>query len=64
MYNNKPKVTVTTKGGVSFMSLLQIVFIVLKLCKVIEWSWLWVLAPTWIPLALVLIVAIIIALIK
>ena len=64
MYNNKPKVTVKTKGGISFMSLLQIAFIVLKLCKVIEWSWLWVLAPTWIPLALVLIVAIIIGFIK
>ena len=64
MYDNKPKVTVKTKGGVSFISLLQIAFIVLKLCKVIKWSWLWVLAPTWIPLALVLIAAIIIALIK
>lgn len=64
MHNNGHKVTVKTKGGVSFISLLQIAFIVLKLCKVIKWSWLWVLAPTWIPLALVLIAAIIIALIK
>lgn len=30
------------------MGALQIVFIVLKLCKVIDWSWWWVLAPTWI----------------
>ena len=64
MYDNRSKVTVKTKGGISFMSLLQITFIVLKLCKVIDWSWWWVLAPTWIPIALVLIIAIIIALIK
>ena len=64
MYDNRSKVTVKKKGGISFMSLLQITFIVLKLCKVIDWSWWWVLAPTWIPIALVLIIAIIIALIK
>lgn len=26
----------------------QIVFIVLKLCNLIDWSWGWVLAPIWI----------------
>lgn len=35
--------------GASFVELLQLVFIVLKLTKVIEWSWWWVLAPTWMP---------------
>lgn len=49
-------------GGISFMSLLTIVFIVLKLCSVIKWSWWWVLAPMWIPTLLV-IVALIIAVI-
>lgn len=34
--------------GLSFASVLQIVFIVLKLCKIIDWSWIWVLAPFWI----------------
>lgn len=29
-----------------------IVFLILKLVGVITWSWLWVLAPLWIPLAL------------
>lgn len=41
-------------GGISFCGLLTIVFIVLKLCKVITWSWLWVLAPIWIPVAIAL----------
>ena len=44
-----------TTGGIGFFGLLTIVFIVLKLCKVISWSWVWVLAPTWIPLAVGLI---------
>ena len=28
--------------------ILFIVFLVLKLCKVISWSWLWVCSPLWI----------------
>ena len=36
----------------SFPTLLTIAFIVLKLCNVISWSWLWVLAPLWIPTAI------------
>ena len=40
-------------------SLLQIAFIVLKLCRVIDWSWWWVLAPTWGLFALLAVVAVI-----
>lgn len=42
----------TNYGGISFFGLLQIVFIVLKLIDKIDWSWWWVLAPMWIPLAI------------
>ena len=42
-------------GGVGSTGLLGVAFIVLKLCGVIDWSWLWVLAPFWIPLAVALI---------
>lgn len=42
-------------GGVTFAGLLAIVFIVLKLCKVINWSWIWVLSPIWSPLAIVIL---------
>lgn len=48
-------------GGIGFFGLLAIVFITLKLLKVISWSWVWVLAPIWIP-AILLIVTIIIVL--
>jgi len=46
-------------GGIGFCSLLCVAFIVLKLCKVIEWSWIWILSPLWIPIAIVLVLAII-----
>ncbi len=45
--------------GIGFVGLLTIAFIVLKLCKVINWPWLWVLSPIWIW-ALIIILAIII----
>ncbi len=38
--------------GVDVAGLLLVVFIVLKLTNVIEWRWVWVLAPAWMPLAL------------
>lgn len=43
-------------GGIGVTGLLQVAFIVLKLCGVIDWSWLWVLAPTWIGAALVMLI--------
>ncbi|UJD21166.1 membrane protein [Mycobacterium phage SororFago] len=32
--------------------ILAIVFLVLKLTNVIDWSWVWIFAPVWIPLGL------------
>ena len=37
-------------------TILTIVFIILKLCNVISWSWLWVLSPFWISLILTIII--------
>ena len=34
----------------SFNAILQLVFLVFKATDVVAWAWLWVLAPTWIPL--------------
>lgn len=42
--------------GISFLSMLGILFITLKLTGVISWSWLWVLSPIWIPFALIIII--------
>lgn len=46
----------TSSGGVGFAGLLTIAFIVLKLCKMIDWSWWWVISPIWISIGLVLLV--------
>ena len=43
-------------GGVSLCTLLTVAFVILKLCKVIDWSWWWVLAPLWGPWALAFVV--------
>ena len=50
-------------GGVGFVGLLQLLFIGLKLCKVIDWSWWWVLAPTWISVLLLIVVIVIICIV-
>lgn len=42
-------------GGIGTPGLLGLIFIVLKLCGVIHWSWWWVLSPFWIGFALFLI---------
>jgi hypothetical protein len=42
-------------GGMSFSSVLALIFIVLKLCGVINWSWIWVLSPIWITFIIGLI---------
>lgn len=43
-------------GGIGFCGLLAIVFIVLKLIGVIKWSWIWVLAPLWVPTLFVIVI--------
>lgn len=44
-----------TQGGMGFTSVLTVIFIVLKLCKVITQSWWWVLSPIWISWGLTLV---------
>ena len=60
---SKDSKNVTVKSGISFSSLLFIVFFVLKVCNVGivgTWSWFWVTSPLWIPLAVLIAVALII----
>ena len=44
----------------SLLGVLGVIFIVLKLVGVITWSWLWVLCPFWIPIAIYIILIIIV----
>lgn len=52
----------SNSGGIGFVGLLTVVFIVLKLCGIISWSWWWVLSPLWINATVVFSVIIIAAL--
>lgn len=42
--------------GIGFTGALTLIFITLKLCGVINWSWLWVLSPIWIGWAVALVI--------
>ena len=53
--NNNNKVVVYSPSCM----ILFIVFLVLKLTNVINWSWWWVTAPLWIPVSIVLVLLII-----
>jgi len=41
---------------ISTLHILGIAFVILKLCKVIDWHWGWVTLPFWGPLAFLLLI--------
>ena len=47
--------------GPGVISMLGVAFVVLKLCGVIDWSWVWVTLPFWAGAAFVIAVLLIIA---
>ena len=49
--------TEKAKGqSISLPTLLFGIFLTLKLCGVIAWSWWWVFAPLWIPFAIIFLI--------
>ena len=54
---------VESSGGVSFFTLLGVLFIGLKLAKVISWTWPYVLLPLWGPFVVVMVVLIVVLLV-
>ena len=58
--DNGAKVSV---NGVNALSLLGVLFVGLKLTGHITWPWVWVLAPFWMPLAVVIVLAVIAAIV-
>lgn len=42
-----------SNGGLGIVGVAQVVFIILKLCKLIDWEWWIVLAPLWGSAALI-----------
>lgn len=53
----------SSSSGLGISSVLTIIFVVLKLVGVINWSWWWVLSPTLIAVGLWLIAVITLAII-
>lgn len=47
------------KASITGLDLLQVAFIVLKLCGVISWPWVLVLAPIWITTILVVVLIVV-----
>ena len=47
----------SASGGIGLGGILFVVFLVLKLTHVVDWSWWWVTAPLWAPLAVFLAIA-------
>ncbi len=54
----------SSSGGIGFLGLLTIVFIVLKLTNYINWSWWSVLMPLWLPIAIAVFIYIVFVLYK
>jgi len=52
----REQVVVKSGKDVGLLGLLFITLIVLKLCNVIKWSWWWITALLWGPLAIGLII--------
>ena len=53
-------IDVSSSGNIGVLGLLGIVFVVLKLTEVIDWSWWWVTAPFWGGFALIIVVALVV----
>lgn len=43
-------------GGLGLGTVLFLIFLVLKLCNVIDWSWWWVTSPLWISAILCVLI--------
>jgi len=52
---NSPRVYSCSYGGTGFLGALTLLFIAFKLGGIIDWNWYLILAPLWIPVAVVLI---------
>lgn len=52
--NNSSTTLTLSLGTIGFT--LFIVFLVLKLSKVIVWNWFWVFFPLWLPIAIYVVV--------
>ena len=52
----------SNNNGMSTSTVLTLIFVTLKLCKVIDWSWWWILSPIWITAGIAILALTVIAL--
>ena len=57
MKNMKNIINNNYSAGMMFTSWLTLLFVTLKLLGAIQWSWWWVLAPMWVPISAVVLIA-------
>ena len=50
--------TEVSRDGTNIFTVVQVVFLILKLCGLINWSWWWVLSPLWISVGICIVVLI------
>lgn len=50
----------TVYKGLHSTQILTAIFVVLKLCDIITWSWWWVLSPLWLPLTICLSIVLVV----
>lgn len=48
----------SSAGSVGLSGLLTLLLVYLKLTNQIDWAWVWVLSPLWIPLGLLALIGI------
>jgi uncharacterized integral membrane protein len=49
-----------SQNGVSISFILFLVFLILKLTNQIDWNWIWIFSPFWVPISIVIVVFIIV----
>ena len=52
----------SNNNGMSTSTVLTLIFVTLKLCNVIDWSWWWILSPVWITAGIAILALAVIAL--
>ena len=62
-YNMRETENSNSYHGIGFFGLLQVVFIALKVAKVIDWSWWLVFLPVWIELGIIILLIIMLTII-
>jgi hypothetical protein len=56
MYRLKDKdMKAGTPGGIKILNGLFLIFMALKLAKIVDWSWWWVTSPLWVGAGLLLV---------